>query len=81
MDKAKLSEKSRLAALLLCWFLGLFGAHRYYVGKVGTGLLMLVTGGGLGIWWLVDFIMIIVGAFKDKKNQQVYCWFEKGSMR
>lgn len=81
MVTTKLSEKSRLAALLLCWVLGIFGAHRYYVGKIGTGLLMLVTGGGFGIWWLIDLIMVAVGAFKDKKNQQVFCWFEKGSLR
>jgi predicted RNA-binding Zn-ribbon protein involved in translation (DUF1610 family) len=68
------SPKSRLAALLLCWFLGLFGAHRFYVGKIGTGILQLVTLAGLGIWWLVDFILIIVGSFKDKEGRPLVIW-------
>src|SRR5580704_16526754 len=68
------SPKSRLAALLLCWFLGIFGAHRFYVGKIGTGIFQIVTLGGLGIWTLVDFILIIVGAFKDKQGRPVLVW-------
>jgi TM2 domain-containing membrane protein YozV len=58
--------KSMAPAAILCFFLGGFGAHRFYVGKVGTGVLMLCTLGGLGIWTIVDFIMIVVGTFKDK---------------
>lgn len=80
MDR-NLSEKSRLAALLLCWFLGIFGAHRYYTGKILTGLLMLITLGGFGIWWLIDFVMIIIGAFRDKQRRVVYRWFEPDSLR
>ena len=68
------SPKSRLVALLLCWFLGIFGAHRFYVGKVGTGIFQLVTLGGLGIWTLVDFIRIIIGSFKDKEGRRVVVW-------
>jgi len=68
------SPKSRLAALLLCWFLGLFGAHRFYVGKIGTGVLQIFTLGGLGIWTLVDLIMIVVGAFKDIEGRRVIVW-------
>lgn len=74
------SPKSRLVALLLCWFLGFFGGHRFYVGKVGTGLLMLFTCGGLGIWWLIDFIIIIVGSFRDKSGRVLFQWFEGHSM-
>lgn len=59
------SEKGFVPTLLLCFFLGGFGVHRFYVGKVGTGILMLVTLGGLGFWTLFDFIMIAVGSFKD----------------
>jgi hypothetical protein len=47
-------SRSRLAAALLCWFLGIFGVHRFYVGKVGTGVLMLITLGALGVWALID---------------------------
>ncbi len=70
------SPKSRLAALLLCWFFGIFGVHRFYVGKIGTGILQIVTLGGLGIWTLVDFILIIVGSFKDKQGRRVVVWVD-----
>ena len=68
------SPKSRLAALLLCFFLGPFGVHRFYVGKIGTGIFQLLTLGGLGFWVLVDFIMIIVGSFTDKQGRKVFRW-------
>lgn len=68
------STKSRLAAALLAWFLGVFGVHRFYVGKIGTGILMIFTLGGLGIWTLIDFIMILVGSFKDKEGRKLYNW-------
>jgi hypothetical protein len=73
-EPANASPRGRLAALLLCWFLGLFGAHRFYVGKIGTGILQLVTLGGLCIWTLVDLILIIVGSFKDKEGRPVVIW-------
>lgn len=63
------SDKSKVAAILLCLFLGGFGIQRFYVGKIGTGILMLVTLGGLGIWSLIDLIMIIVGKFTDKDGR------------
>ena len=59
------SEKSFVATLLLCVLLGVFGVHRFYVGKVGTGIIQLLTFGGLGIWALVDLIMIATQTFKD----------------
>ncbi|KJS36270.1 MAG: hypothetical protein VR70_14250 [Rhodospirillaceae bacterium BRH_c57] len=59
------SEKGFLPAVLLCFFFGVFGFHRFYVGKIGTGVLQLLTLGGLGIWSFIDFIMILVGNFKD----------------
>lgn len=60
------SQKSAVTTLLLCLFLGSLGVHRFYVGKIKTGLLMLITGGGLGIWTLVDLITIACCRFKDK---------------
>jgi TM2 domain-containing membrane protein YozV len=60
--------KSWIAALLLCFFFGVFGAHRFYTGHTGLGIAQLLTLGGCGIWALVDFILIIVGAFKDSKG-------------
>ena len=59
------SEKVFVTTLLLCILLGGFGVHRFYVGKVGTGILMLITFGGLGIWQLIDLIIIACGSFKD----------------
>lgn len=69
-----ISPRSRLVALLLCFFLGALGIHRFYVGKIGTGILWLITLGFLGIGALIDFIMIIVGAFRDKEGRPVYRW-------
>ena len=63
-----LSEKGLVPALLLCFFLGSFGIHRFYVGKIGTGLLQLVTFGGFGIWAIVDFFMIAFGSFRDREG-------------
>jgi TM2 domain-containing membrane protein YozV len=68
------SHYSRLAALLLCLFLGGLGVHRFYVGKVGTGVAMIFTLGGLGIWVLIDLIMIIVGGFTDSNGKYVLDW-------
>jgi TM2 domain-containing membrane protein YozV len=68
------SPHSRLAALLLCFFLGCLGVHRFYVGKVGTGVAMIFTLGGLGIWTLIDLIMIIVGGFTDANGKYVLDW-------
>ena len=65
------SDKKMVVAALLCFFIGIIGVHRFYVGKVGTGILMIVTLGGLGIWALVDLIMIITGSFKDKENRKL----------
>jgi TM2 domain-containing membrane protein YozV len=63
------SPKGFVPTLLLCFFLGVFGVHRFYVGKILTGILMILTLGGLGIWSLIDFIMIAVGSFKDKEGR------------
>ena len=62
------SEKSFVATLILCILFGSLGVHRFYVGKVGTGILMLLTFGGLEIWTLVDIIVIAVGNFKDSNG-------------
>ena len=63
------SSKGFVPTLLLCFFFGVLGVHRFYVGKVGTGILQLLTLGGLGLWALIDFIMIVVGSFTDKQGK------------
>lgn len=65
------SDKGFVPTILLCFFLGTFGVHRFYVGKIGTGLLMLVTFGAFGIWTLVDFVLIVVGNFHDKEGRVI----------
>ena len=65
------SDKDWLVTLLLCLFLGSLGGHRFYAGKIGTGILQLITVGGCGIWTIIDLIMIISGKFKDKDGNEI----------
>ena len=65
------SDRSTIITLLLCFFLGYLGVHRFYVGKTGTGLLMLFTLGGLGLWAFIDLIIIAVGGFTDKSGRRL----------
>lgn len=73
---SEISDRSRGAALALVALLGPFGAHRFYAGKIGTGLLMLCTLGGLGIWWLYDVIVIATGGFRDADDRRIVRWAE-----
>ena len=66
-----ISEKGFVPMILLCFCLGGLGVHRFYAGKVGTGILMLLTFGGFGIWTIVDFIMIVTGNFTDSDGRPV----------
>ena len=59
------SPKSLVVAVFMCLFAGGLGIHRFYVGKPGTGFFMLFTLGGLGIWALIDLIIIATGNFTD----------------
>lgn len=71
---ASISPKSRTAVSLLAFFLGELGIHRFYLGKIGTGILMLVTLGGLGVWALIDFIFAVSGHMKDKQGRLIKNW-------
>jgi TM2 domain-containing membrane protein YozV len=68
------SSKSRLIATILCWIVGIFGVHRFYVGKIGTGVVMLLTIGGFGIWTLIDFITVVTGNFTDADGKKLTNW-------
>ena len=74
MAPGGVSDKTWMMTLLLCLFAGTIGVHRFYVGKVGTGVLQLVTFGGFGIWALVDLVLIIVGTFRDKEERLLVNW-------
>lgn len=60
------TDRSFVATWLLSWLVGMFGVDRFYLGKIGTGILKLITFGGLGIWWLVDLILVLAGAARSK---------------
>ena len=91
VDAAEASPKSRLATTLLAWFLGTFGAHRFYLEKFGTAVTMLLLGivgwatiwiygigaiflAAVGIWALIDFIMAVAGAMKDREGKPITNW-------
>ena len=65
------SQNQWIVVLLLAFFLGIIGAHRFYVGKNGTAVLMILTLGGLGLWLLYDLIVIITGNFKTKEGNKI----------
>ena len=65
------SEKSFTVTWLFALFLGFFAVDRFYLGKVGTGILKLITFGGFGIWVLVDLILVLAGAQRDKQGRKL----------
>lgn len=68
------SQYSRAIALIFVLLLGLVGAHRFYVGRTGSALAMLFTLGGLGIWWLIDVVIVASGQLKDYEGKSVREW-------
>jgi TM2 domain-containing membrane protein YozV len=69
--KVQKSDRSFLATILFAFFLGYLGIHRFYAGKIGTGVLMILTLGGLGIWYTIDVILIACCLFKDKEGRLI----------
>ena len=74
MPAESVSPKSRLATTILAWVLGGLGVDRFYTGHIVLGIVKLLTGGGFGIWWLIDFIMAVTGKRKDKQGQLISKW-------
>lgn len=70
-DQQQVGGKNWMVTLLLAIFLGTWGIHRFYTGKIGTGLLMLFTLGGCGIWVLIDIISIAMGSYTDSTGQSL----------
>jgi len=62
-------QKSWRVAFLLSIFLGLLGVDRFYIGRTRSGIVKLLTCGGLGAWWISDFILIASDYRKDAKGQ------------
>jgi TM2 domain-containing protein len=79
-DPQEPSDKSRGVALALAAILGPFGGHRFYVGKTGTGVLMALTIGGVGLWYLYDLILVASGSFRDAEGRLVRRWDPEESM-
>ena len=69
--KDSVGDTSYIVTALLSLFVGYLGVDRFYVGKVGTGLLKLFTLGGIGIWWVIDIILIYTGSFTDKAGMKL----------
>ena len=75
-----ISDRQVLVAFLLAFFLGLFGVHRFYVGKVGSGIAMVILTvtvvGALvtAIWHVIDWIMILCGEFTDAEGRKLRRW-------
>jgi hypothetical protein len=73
-ESSSISARKRLIAAILAFFFGVFGAHRFYAGKTGTGLTQVFTIGGLGIWCFIDFLIILFGEFTDIDGKKIREW-------
>lgn len=68
LNNNEISDRSWIATLLFAIFLPV---HRFYVGKIGTGILFWITAGGFGIWYVIDIIMILFDSFTDKEGRKL----------
>jgi TM2 domain-containing membrane protein YozV len=75
VEKAELVQEEEgrhfLAVFFLSFMWGSFGVDRFYLGKVGTGILKLLTFGGLGIWVIIDLVLIMAGTMRDKQDRPI----------
>lgn len=70
-QRALQGDKSFLVTWLLSLLVGYLGVDRFYLGKIGTGILKLVTLGGIGVWWLVDLIIVLTGGTRDRTGRSL----------
>lgn len=68
VEEPQKNSKNFLETVLLCWFLGAYGFHRFYTGHYAIGIAQLLTLGGCGIWSTIDLILICLGKFKDSNG-------------
>ena len=68
------SERSRSVALVLGMLGGVFGLHRFYAGRTQSGIIMAITFGGMGMWWLYDMVMLVSGEFRDADDLPLRNW-------
>ena len=71
MNQTAVNDKNFVLVATLCFLLGVFGVHQFYCGKVISGVLMVFTIGGLGIWALVDFVIVCFGEFTDSQRRKI----------
>ena len=72
--KRKVAPQKRLVALVLCYIVGVVGGHRFYVGKTTSAIFQILTLGGLGVWTLIDMILILFGEFTNDKGEFLVEW-------
>jgi len=74
IELPEVSERSRSVALVLGMVGGVFGLHRFYTGRVQSGVAMVLTLGGMGIWWLYDMVTLVAGEFRDADDLPLRNW-------
>lgn len=77
---AEHSEKNFIVLTLLSLFFGYMGFDRFYLGKIGTGILKLIFIGGFGIWWIIDLALILSGNMRDSSGKKVSNTNNKGGI-
>ena len=72
-DENNYVERKRdyTATLILCWFFGCLGIHRFYTGYIGIGIIQLLTGGGCVIWALIELICLCFGNYEDADGNEL----------
>lgn len=66
-----MNERKQAIALILSIFFGGLGIDRFYLGKIGTGILKLITFGGFGLWYVIDILLIAFGSMRDKEGNKL----------